>query len=61
VDCKKLLAKNMNANLAPFREKRNELARNPQAVWDVLADGAQRARAIAKETISEVKDAVGLP
>jgi len=61
VDCKKLLAKNMNANLAPFREKRNELARNPQAVWDVLADGAQRARAIAKETIAEVKDAVGLP
>lgn len=61
VDCKKLLAKNMNANLAPFREKRNELARNPQAVWDVLADGAQRARTIAQETIREVKDAVGLP
>lgn len=61
VDCKKLLAKNMNANLAPFREKRNELARNPQAVWDVLADGAQRARSIAKETMNEVREAVGLP
>lgn len=61
VDCKKLLAKNMNTHLAPFREKRNELARNPQAVWDVLADGAQRARSIAKETMNEVREAVGLP
>lgn len=61
VDCKKLLAKNMNAHLAPFREKRNELARNPQAVWDVLADGAKRARSIAQETMNEVREAVGLP
>lgn len=61
VDCKKLLAKNINAHLEPFRERRASLAANPQAVWDVLADGAQRARALARETIQEVKDAVGLP
>jgi tryptophanyl-tRNA synthetase len=61
VDCKKLLAKNLNAYFAPFRERRAELAKDPAYIWDVLADGAQRARAIAAQTIAEVKDAIGLP
>ncbi|HLB46123.1 MAG TPA: tryptophan--tRNA ligase [Anaerolineales bacterium] len=61
VDCKKILAKNLNAHLAPFRAKRAELAGDPHRVWDVLADGARRATAIAEQTIAEVKEAVGLP
>jgi len=61
VDCKKLLAKNINAHLEPFRAQRAELAKDPAHIWDVLHDGAARAQAIAKETIAEVKDAVGLP
>jgi tryptophanyl-tRNA synthetase len=61
VDCKKLLAKNINAHLEPFRAQRAELAENPQHVWDVLDDGARRARTIAEQTLEEVKDAVGLP
>ena len=61
VDCKKLLAKNLNEYLAPFRERRTELARNPDDVWDVLHDGARRARVLADETLGDVKEAVGLP
>jgi tryptophanyl-tRNA synthetase len=61
VDCKKILAKNINTHLEPFRQKRAELARNPEHVWDVLHDGAKRATAIAEETLAEVKEAVGLP
>jgi tryptophanyl-tRNA synthetase len=61
VDCKKILAKNINAHLAPFRAKRAELSNNPQHVWDILHDGANRAAAIAEKTLAEVKDAVGLP
>ena len=61
VDCKKLLAKNLNEYLAPFRERRAELARNPDDVWDVLHDGARRARVLADETLNDVKEAVGLP
>lgn len=61
VDCKKILAKNINAHLEPFRAQRAELARDPQQVWDILSDGAQRARNIAEQTLAEVKDAVGLP
>ncbi len=60
VDCKKLFAKNLNAHLAPFRERRAELAAKPDAIWDVLYDGADRARAIAEQTMVEVRDAVGL-
>jgi tryptophanyl-tRNA synthetase len=61
VDCKKLLAKNMNANLEPFRARRDEFARDPVAVWDVLHDGAARARALADVTMHEVRAAIGLP
>jgi tryptophanyl-tRNA synthetase len=61
VDCKRLLARNLNAHLEPFRARRAEIGSNPNTVWDVLEDGKQRAQAIARQTISEVKDAVGLP
>ena len=61
VACKKLFAKNLNASLAPFREKRAALAQDPDYIWDVLADGGKRARVIAQETIAEVREAIGLP
>ncbi|MBC7263678.1 MAG: tryptophan--tRNA ligase [Chloroflexi bacterium] len=49
------------AALAPFRERRAQLARDPNLVWDILSDGAKRARVIATETLTQVKAAVGLP
>ncbi|MBN1665488.1 MAG: tryptophan--tRNA ligase [Anaerolineales bacterium] len=61
VDCKKIFAKNLNAHLQPFRDRRAELAQDPDHVWEVLDQGAQKARAIAQQTITEVKEAIGLP
>jgi tryptophanyl-tRNA synthetase len=61
VDCKKIMAKNINAHLAPFRQKRAEINQNPQMVWDILYDGAKKARSIASQTMEEVRQAVGLP
>lgn len=55
VDCKKHLAESINTALAPLREKRAALAGNPQYIADVLADGAERARVIARETLREAK------
>ena len=55
------LAAGINSELAPFRERRQALARDPSRVWDVLADGARRASQIATRTMAEVRDAVGLP
>jgi len=60
VDCKMLLAQRINSALKPFRERRAALAAKPQHVTEVLTDGAQRAQVIAKETISEVKQRMGL-
>jgi len=60
VDCKMLLAREINATLKPFRERRASLASKPRYVNDVLADGAQRARVIARETLKEVKLKMGL-
>jgi tryptophanyl-tRNA synthetase len=61
VDCKKRFAANLNAHLAPFRERRDELAKDMDAVKAVLDDGATRARVIAEQTMVEVRAAVGLP
>jgi tryptophanyl-tRNA synthetase len=61
VDCKKRFAHNLNQHLEPFRACRQELDTRPQAVWDILHDGASRARAIAEETMTAVRQAIGLP
>jgi tryptophanyl-tRNA synthetase len=61
VDCKKLLAKNMNNHLEPFRAKRAEFAAKPGYVQDVLNDGARRACVIAEKTMEEVRAAMALP
>jgi len=61
VDCKTIFAKNLNAHLEPFLARRADWDADPEKVWDVLHEGAKRARIIAKETIAEVKDAIGLP
>jgi tryptophanyl-tRNA synthetase len=61
VDCKKTLARNLNDHLAPFRARRAEIARDPNHAREVLEDGKNRAQAIARLTIAEVKEAVGLP
>jgi len=61
VDCKQIFAASLNGHLAPFRERRQDLAARPGHVADVLADGAARARVIAAETMGEVRSAVGLP
>ncbi|MFC2018165.1 tryptophan--tRNA ligase [Chloroflexota bacterium] len=60
VDCKKLLAREINETLEPFRERRSELAAKPDYIREVLADGARRAQDIARETMKEVKEKMAL-
>jgi tryptophanyl-tRNA synthetase len=61
VQCKQLFAKNLADYFAPLRERRAELAADPNHVWDILDEGARRARVIATEVIAEAKAAIGLP
>jgi len=60
VDCKKLLAQGVNTALAPFRERRRELAANPRLIYEVMNDGARRAQIIARETLTAAKEHMGL-
>jgi tryptophanyl-tRNA synthetase len=60
VEDKQALAKSINEALAPFRERRAELSKNPDYVFDVLREGGKRAREIAQQTMVEVRNAVGL-
>ncbi len=60
VECKKLLAQGINQALAPFRERRAQIAARSEYVEEILNEGARRAQAIARETIHEVKERIGL-
>ncbi len=60
VDCKAQLAAGINGYLEPFREKRREFESRPDDVTDMLAEGAKRAGVIAKKTIAEVEEKMGL-
>ncbi|MBP6098771.1 MAG: tryptophan--tRNA ligase [Candidatus Levybacteria bacterium] len=47
-------------SLQPIQDKRRELEQNPEYVNKVIAEGAQKARTAAQQTISEVKEKMGL-
>ena len=60
VDCKTLLAEGINTALQPLRERRQALAEKPEYVKEVLSDGTARASVIARETMKEVRQKMGL-
>jgi tryptophanyl-tRNA synthetase len=52
---KGIVTEAVNARLAPLRARRSELVSDPAYLRDVLRDGNERARALAAETLAEVK------
>jgi tryptophanyl-tRNA synthetase len=56
---KKRLAELMTEYFKPFRQKRTELENNIDYVKEVLANGAERAKAVARETLEKARHAVG--
>ncbi len=60
VDCKKVMFDNFDRELVPLRARREELTRRPGEVRAALAEGASKARALAEETMTEVRTAMGL-
>jgi tryptophanyl-tRNA synthetase len=59
-DLKGAAAEAVIAMLAPVRERYLQLRADEQALQDVLADGAEEARAIASETLAEVRERMGV-
>ena len=60
MDCKKVLQLNIVQELTPIRGRAEALDAEPHRVLDALATGARTARAIAQETMREVRDRMGL-
>lgn len=59
-DVKKDLLERMLASFEPMRERREALAKRPDEVEDVLADGARRARALSQPVLAAARGAAGL-
>ncbi|WP_108669181.1 tryptophan--tRNA ligase [Peribacillus acanthi] len=60
MECKQKIAGSINDLLEPMRDKRNQYQNNPKRVDEILMSGTERARQIAKETMLEVREAMGL-
>lgn len=60
VDCKGALADNIIAHLADYRRRRDELRARPERVAEILAQGAEKARATARRTMADVHKKLGL-
>lgn len=60
IDCKKPLIDAIQAEQAPFREAAEGYRKDPDFVESVLHEGSERAREIARDTLEDVRDAIGL-
>jgi tryptophanyl-tRNA synthetase len=59
-EVKKDLLARLLAHFAPLREKREQLAKRPDDVEDVLASGVRRARTLAEPVLEAARQASGL-
>jgi tryptophanyl-tRNA synthetase len=59
-EVKKELVETIWSYFAPYREIREDLAKRPDFVRDVLRDGARKASQVAQETMEVVRVKVGL-
>jgi tryptophanyl-tRNA synthetase len=60
-DCKKLLAENIIERIEPIRERIEGNLANTANLVDILQNGAERARAVAKTTMAEAREAMKMP
>jgi tryptophanyl-tRNA synthetase len=60
IDCKRVLFDGMDAELAPIRRRAAEVKADPGIVDAALSAGAERAGSVARATMVEVRDRMGL-
>ncbi|MHB9798375.1 tryptophan--tRNA ligase [Pseudomonas sp. MT3] len=60
LDCKRPLIEAIQQELAPIQERALDYEDNPELVRSILAEGAEHARETARETLVEVRHAMGL-
>lgn len=60
LDCKKPVIEAVLAELEPIQARAKEYASDPLLARNIVDDGCKRAQAIAEETMTEVREAIGL-
>lgn len=60
IDCKGPVIEAVQAELAPFRERAIEFEADHELVRNIINEGSERARDVARQTITEVRQVMGL-
>ena len=60
LECKQPVIQAIQAELAPMRERAQVYLDDPTLVKNIVADGAEKARRLAAETMRDVREALGL-
>lgn len=60
VKIKRYLIDVLEAEFGPIRARREEFAKDPDAIMQMLKEGSEKAQAVATETLAEVKRAMGI-
>lgn len=60
IDCKQPVIDAINNELAPMQERIAKYQSEPDLIRQIIFDGSERARNVARETMSEVREAMGI-
>jgi tryptophanyl-tRNA synthetase len=60
LECKQPVIEAINAELAPMRTRAQAYVDDPTLVRNVIADGCEKAKRLAAETMRDVREAMGL-
>ena len=60
LECKQPIIDAINAELAPIRERAKGFKESPSLVRSIVAEGCEKARDVARSTLDQVRQAMGL-
>ena len=60
IECKGPVIDSVISELGPMQERIAKYQSNPNLIQEIIFDGSERARSVAKNTLEEVRDAMGI-
>jgi tryptophanyl-tRNA synthetase len=60
IECKQPVIEAINKELKPIQERATHYIEDPDLVKNIVAEGCEKARKLARETMREVREAMGL-
>lgn len=59
-ECKSNLANLLAKFIAPYREKKKKILKEKEIIYNILEEGRKKAKRVAEETISEIREIMGI-